>query len=69
MYSDILCTGIGRSVVCEKRLNSRSLLSKSAIFVAIDYSDHVLANRLAIVVGSIVDKIASYLYIFLGIYR
>lgn len=33
--------------------------------VAVDRGDHALANRLAIVVGSIVDKIASCLYTFL----
>lgn len=65
MHSDALCTGIVRSVACEKGLNSRSLLPKSAALVAVDRGDHALANRLAIVVGSIVDKIASCLYTFL----
>jgi hypothetical protein len=54
----------GPPVACEKGYHSRSLLPKSAALVAVDCDDHALAKGLAIVVDSIVGRIASGLYTF-----
>ena len=64
MHLDTVCAGIGRSVACEKRYHSRSLLPKSATVMTVDCDDHALAEGLATVVGSIVGKIERYFLTF-----
>ena len=54
-------------MACEKGLNSRSLLPKSAALVAVDRGDHALANILATAVDSKVDKCWVKFWVAYGI--